>query len=300
MTSPLYESSVFINCPFDEPFRPLFEGLVFAIYDCGYIARCSLEVDDASVVRIEKITKLIAGCKFGVHDISRTEPDESTGLPRFNMPFEHLSPGGQNVLVKEVIEQFGPRFCPGGRVVYVGDTAAKWAYFDEKLAGKLGINVDLHGKMPDVMIFMPEKGWLVLIEAVTSHGPVSPKRHVELKAMFGLLKAGLVFVTTFLTRKDLAKYLSDISWETEAWVAEAPDHMVHFNGERFWGPYGVANNSKGVRPPRWSPSASCDRLDIHLANSNSNVKGHYVWDGAYQIEVSCEGAMQNIEWTSND
>ncbi len=83
-----YEYGVFINCPLDEAYRHLFEAIVFAIHDCGYIARCALEVDDASEVRIEKITKIIAGCKFGIHDISRTEPDVGTHLPRFNMPLE--------------------------------------------------------------------------------------------------------------------------------------------------------------------------------------------------------------------
>ncbi|MBI2504236.1 MAG: hypothetical protein HYW07_13505 [Candidatus Latescibacteria bacterium] len=88
MTSPKYDRSVFINCPFDAAYRPLFEALVFAVYDCGYLARCALEIDDASQVRIEKVEKIIAACKFGIHDISRTEADAATGLPRFNMPLE--------------------------------------------------------------------------------------------------------------------------------------------------------------------------------------------------------------------
>ena len=83
-----YEYGVFINCPLDDPYRHLFEAIVFAVHDCGYVARCALEVDDASEVRIEKITKIIASCKFGVHDISRTELDVGTSLPRFNMPLE--------------------------------------------------------------------------------------------------------------------------------------------------------------------------------------------------------------------
>lgn len=83
-----YENSVFINCPLDDVYRQLFEAVVFAVHDCGYIARCALEVDDASEVRIEKIAKIIASCKFGIHDISRTELDAGTDLPRFNMPLE--------------------------------------------------------------------------------------------------------------------------------------------------------------------------------------------------------------------
>lgn len=83
-----YAYSVFVNCPFDTEYRPLFEAIVFAIHDCGYIARCALEVDDSSEVRIEKIARIIAGCKVGVHDISRTELDPNNSLPRFNMPLE--------------------------------------------------------------------------------------------------------------------------------------------------------------------------------------------------------------------
>ena len=88
MPAASYEYNVFINCPFDAEYRALFEALVFAVHDCGYIARCALEVADASEVRIEKITKIIRDCKFGIHDICRTEPDRETGLPRFNMPLE--------------------------------------------------------------------------------------------------------------------------------------------------------------------------------------------------------------------
>ena len=91
--------------------------------------------------------------------------------------------------------------------------------------------------MPDVIVYIKKKKWLVLIEAVTSHGPVNPKRRNELKRLFKDSKAGLVFVTAFLDRHTMTKYLSDISWETEVWVADAPSHLIHFNGERFLGPY---------------------------------------------------------------
>jgi adenine-specific DNA-methyltransferase len=148
-----------------------------------------------------------------------------------------LSPGGQNVLIREIIEEFCPRFTPGGKPIYVGDTDAKWAYFDEAALARLGVEVDSHGKMPDVVVYHVKKQWIVLIEAVTSHGPVDPKRRDELKRLFADCKAGLVFVTAFLDRAAMVKYLGDISWETEVWVADAPSHMIHFNGERFLGPY---------------------------------------------------------------
>lgn len=148
-----------------------------------------------------------------------------------------LSAGGQNVLIAKIIEDFCSYFTPGGKVIYVGDADEKWAIFDNETFAELGINVDAHGKMPDVVVHHVEKNWLVIIEAVTSHGPVNPKRREELKALFRGSKAGLVFVTAFLDRKTLLKYLGEISWETEVWVAEASTHMIHFNGERFLGPY---------------------------------------------------------------
>lgn len=148
-----------------------------------------------------------------------------------------LSPGGQNVLVKHVIEDFAPRFTPGGKLIYLGDTDSKWAHFDEVGLRELGVTIEAHGKMPDVIIHHMAKDWLVLVEAVTSHGPVDPKRHAELKRLFHAARIGLVFVTAFLDRKGLLNYLGDISWETEVWVAESPGHLIHFNGERFLGPY---------------------------------------------------------------
>jgi adenine-specific DNA-methyltransferase len=148
-----------------------------------------------------------------------------------------LSPGGQNVLIEHIIEDFCGRFTPDGHVVYVGDTDEKFAYFDERFLKKLGVHIEAHGKMPDVVVYHKAKKWLVLIEAVTSHGPVDGKRRGELKRLFQGAKPGLVFVTAFLDRKAMVKYLGDISWETEVWIADAPDHLIHFNGERFLGPY---------------------------------------------------------------
>ena len=148
-----------------------------------------------------------------------------------------LSAGGQNVLISKVISDFCERFTPGGKVLYVGDADKKWMIFDEEGFRRLGIKVDAHGKMPDVVIHFKEKDWLVLIEAVTSHGPIDFKRQAELKVLFAPLKDCLVFVTAFLTRRDLTKFLGQISWETGVWVAESPDHLIHFNGERFLGPY---------------------------------------------------------------
>ncbi len=83
-----YATNVFINCPFDVEFEPLFHAMVFAVIQCGYTFRCSLEADDTGTTRIDRIYRLIDECRFGVHDISRIEHDTVNNLPRFNMPFE--------------------------------------------------------------------------------------------------------------------------------------------------------------------------------------------------------------------
>ncbi|MEN8253973.1 MAG: BsuBI/PstI family type II restriction endonuclease [Verrucomicrobiota bacterium] len=148
-----------------------------------------------------------------------------------------LSPGKHNTLVKAIIEQFCPRYTPAAEVLYIGDTKEKFAYCSKERMDELGCATEEHGKMPDVIVFYPEKGWLVLIESVTSHGPVDAKRHAELADLFPSVKPGIVYVTAFPDRSLMAKYLGVISWETEVWVADAPDHLIHFNGERFLGPY---------------------------------------------------------------
>lgn len=148
-----------------------------------------------------------------------------------------LTPGSHSELIKAIIEEFGSRFVPNGILIYVGDTGNKWGYFDQESLAKLSVSIDSHGKMPDVVIYYPDKNWLILAEAVTSHGPVDGKRHDELKNLFATSSAGLVFVTAFPNRLLMARYLSEIAWETEVWTADAPSHLIHFNGVRFLGPY---------------------------------------------------------------
>ncbi len=151
-----------------------------------------------------------------------------------------LSPGEHSELIKAIIEDFGARFVPGGVLIYAGDTGEKWGYFDAVSLSKLGVSVDAHGKMPDVVLYYPERDWLLLIESVTSHGPVDAKRHAELARLFAKATAGLVYVTAFPNRAIMSRYLGDIAWETEVWVADAPSHLIHFNGERFLGPHSPA------------------------------------------------------------
>ena len=148
------------------------------------------------------------------------------------------------MLIKAIIEEFAPRFAPGCTLVYAGDTGAKWAYFNKPLLNSLGVTLDSHGKMPDVLLYFNDKNWLLLIESVTSHGPVDGKRHGELASLFANSTAGLVFVTAFPNRKLMGRYLGEIAWETEVWVADSPSHLIRFNGTRFLGPYGEAKSSE--------------------------------------------------------
>lgn len=148
-----------------------------------------------------------------------------------------LSPGEHSELIRRVIEDFAPRFAPGSTLVYAGDTGEKWSYFDQTLLESLRVKVDAHGKMPDVVFHFTDKNWLILLEAVTSHGPIDGKRHAELARVFSSSTAGLVFVTAFPNRALMSRYLGEIAWETEVWVADAPSHLIHFNGVRFLGPY---------------------------------------------------------------
>lgn len=149
----------------------------------------------------------------------------------------HLSPGAHNELQALVIEEFGPRFAPGAKVLYVGDTANKTLHIDESGFQKLSIPIPSHDKLPDVVLYDEQRNWLYLIEAVTSHGPMSPKRQLELREMLGEGKADLIYVTAFPDFNTFKNFLLDIAWETEVWIADRPTHLIHFNGDRFLGPH---------------------------------------------------------------
>ncbi|MCQ3936802.1 MAG: hypothetical protein DPW18_07110 [Chloroflexi bacterium] len=147
-----------------------------------------------------------------------------------------LSPGKHNKLQAAIVEEFGPRFAPGAKLIYLGDTAKKTLVLDEPMFAKLGIPVSAHGKFPDVVLYDPKKKWLFLIEAVTSHGPISPKRHLELEKMLAKCRVGKIYVTAFLNFAAYKKFANEIAWETEVWIADMPSHLIHFNGDKFFGP----------------------------------------------------------------
>lgn len=148
----------------------------------------------------------------------------------------YLSPGRHNILQVAIVELFGPRFAAGADLLYLGDTADKTLLVDQAQCAALNIPLTRHDKLPDVILYDAERQWLYLIEAVTSHGPVTPKRRLELQAMLHTCPAGLVFVSAFPDLATFRAFLSEIAWETEVWISELPDHMIHFNGDRFVGP----------------------------------------------------------------
>jgi len=148
-----------------------------------------------------------------------------------------FSPGPHNQLQKAVIEEFLPRYGYGAEVLYVGDAASKYLIRDEARLRELDFFELAHGELPDIVAYSAKRRWLYLIEAVHSSGPVSPIRHLELRRLTARCKADIVYVTAFLDRKTFRKFAADISWETEVWIAETPDHLVHFNGDSFIGPH---------------------------------------------------------------
>lgn len=155
-----------------------------------------------------------------------------------------LSPGVHNQLHADIVHEFCPRFIgEGGIVLYIGDTASsrneggKHMILETKYLESLNVPPMSHDKLPDVVVYDEKRKWLFLIEAVTSHGPVSPKRWIELEEALNACSVGRVYVTAFPHRDEFRKNAADIAWETEVWIADNPDHMIHFNGDRFLGPH---------------------------------------------------------------
>lgn len=145
-----------------------------------------------------------------------------------------LSPGRHNRLQAQVVEAFGPKFAPGATLLYLGDAARKLLHRDEGKLAQLGVALTEHDKLPDVVLYDDERNWLYLIEAVTSHGPVTPKRVAELEETLGACVATRVYVSAFPDFRQFKRHANDIAWETEVWIAEFPDHMIHFDGEKFF------------------------------------------------------------------
>lgn len=148
----------------------------------------------------------------------------------------NLSFGKHNQLQKAIVEEFGSRFAPGSECLYIGDTTEKDLFKNEEKLQELGFEITLHDKMPDVVLYNKEKDWIYFIEAVTSVGPMDAKRILELNELTSNVSSGKIFVTAFLDFKTFKKFSESLAWETEVWIADMPDHMIHLNGDKFMGP----------------------------------------------------------------
>ena len=148
-----------------------------------------------------------------------------------------FSPGNHNKLQKAIIEEFAPRFAHNSTCLYVGDTIEKDLVNNSDILSSLGFDITLHDKMPDVVLYREDKNWLYFIEAVTSVGPMEPKRILEIENMTKNVTSGKIFVTAFLDFSTFKKFSDKLAWETEVWIADMPEHMIHLNGDKFLGPH---------------------------------------------------------------
>lgn len=164
----------------------------------------------------------------GMNKVPVTMPDGTVA---------NLSAGGQNLLIKAMVEEFCSRFTPGAEVVYIDDTDKKHGQTGHHILERFGISIPEHGKAPDLIVWMPDKEWLFLMEACSTHGPIDVLRKKDLGELFSGANGHIVYVSCFPDRTTMRKYLVDLAWETEAWCADTPDHMIHLDGKRFVGPY---------------------------------------------------------------
>ena len=147
-----------------------------------------------------------------------------------------FAPGRHNLLQAAIIKDFASMFAHDSVVIYLGDTTDRDSHMDSELLAKLNIPVALNTKLPDIILYNSKEDWLFLIEAVTSVGPMSPQRIIDLEKMLSKCKSGKVYITAFPNRSVFRTHMADIAWETEVWIADNPTHMIHFNGDRFFGP----------------------------------------------------------------
>lgn len=147
-----------------------------------------------------------------------------------------FSPGKHNELQKAIIEEFAPRFAPNSECLYVGDTTEKDLVKNVERLSELGFEITLHDKMPDVVLYCEDKNWIYFIEAVTSVGPMDSKRIIEISEMTKNVTAGKIFVTAFQDFSTYKKFVDSLAWDTEVWLSDMPDHMIHLNGDKFMGP----------------------------------------------------------------
>lgn len=167
---------------------------------------------------------------------------QKRNLPKIDVllpsgPVLSFTRGGHNQLQREIIEEFLPRFGNGCQVLYVGDAANKYLLKEDGKLKELGFFELSHDALPDIVAYDSNKNCVFLIEAFYTSGPMSEARVFELKKLLNGCKGDLIFITAFISKADFKRNIEDIGWETEVWTADNPDHLVHFNGNKFLGPH---------------------------------------------------------------
>lgn len=148
-----------------------------------------------------------------------------------------LSPGEHNALQAAIMSSFVPQFVRHPETIYIADALSRQLFKNDDLLSEVGLFALDHRLLPDVVVLDRERGWLLIIEAVASSGHVSPIRKIELERLLEGCRYPPVFVSAFPDYATFARFAGDIAWETEVWIADHATHMIHYNGERFLGPY---------------------------------------------------------------
>ncbi len=237
-----FEQAGIVNRNPDNPRRPTNSpSTVYAISDDAHKVVRKYKTKNWNSALQEFIRK--KGKLVDRYEMRRKKHLISVNLPEGTEV--HFSPGKHNKLQAEIIRKFMPRFSPHGVVAYVGDAARKMLHIDEELLKKLEIPLTKHDKLPDVVLYDPKSDRLLLIEAVTAHGPLSPKRQLELEKALKHCKSERIYISAFPDFHEFKKHIENIAWETEVWIENNPDHMVHFNGPKFFTVYTEQNSYRG-------------------------------------------------------
>ena len=150
----------------------------------------------------------------------------------------YLSLGDHNILQKRIIEDMMPVFCPRDTgILYLGDSARKQIINEGEKLGQLGFAEVGHGLLPDVVAYSKAKDWIYLIEAFNTSNPISDTRKADMEKLTEKCTAKVIFITAFLDRTAFRKEIANIAWATDVWLADTPEHMIHFDGTRFLEPY---------------------------------------------------------------
>ena len=148
-----------------------------------------------------------------------------------------LSPGKHNILQKAIIEELLPRYGYSSELLYLGDASNKYLFLNKDKLEELKFFEISQDELPDVITYSKGKNWIYLIEAVYSSGPINDIRLNQLRKLTKSCSADIVYITAFLDRASFRRFAPEIAWETEVWIADSPDHLIHFNGDKFLGPY---------------------------------------------------------------